>query len=144
MDWRQVDGSKGRQPNESYVDCQRRRTARIAARRQVPPEAVEQLLRTPEAFETWLRGQPSEAIVGDYVTPDDSPLANFIWDSLGVYVWTFDCIFDGEQLHEVPEWYVAFTRQEVEYIEQGWREEGRQEFTAADVLTILQRAVSRE
>lgn len=143
MDWRQVGGSRSRQPNESYAYFQRRRAARIAARRQVPPDAIEQLLRTPEAFETWLRGQPSEAIVGDYVTPDDSPLANFIWDSLGVYVDTVYGIFDGEQFHALPEWCTAFTRREAEYINQG-RGEGRHEFTAADVLTILHRAIGRE
>jgi hypothetical protein len=144
MDWRQVDSSRSRQPNESYADCQRCRTARIATSRQVPPDAIEQLLHTPEAFETWLRDQPPEAIVGDYVTPDDSPLANFIWDRLGVYAWTFDSIFDGKQFHAVSEWYAAFTRQEAAYIEQGWRDEGRQELAAADVLNILQSAVSRE
>ena len=78
MDWRQADGTRSGQPNESDADHQRRRAARIAATRKVPPDAIEQLLRTPEAFETWLRSQPPEAIVGDYVTPDDSPLANSI------------------------------------------------------------------
>jgi len=143
MHWWEADGSRSRQPNESYSDISRR-TARITANRRVPPGAIEQLLRTPETFETWLRGQPLEAIVGDYFTPDDSPLANFIWDSLGVYVWTCDSIVDGKRFHAVPEWCVAFMRREAEHVEQGWQQAGRQEFTAADVLTILQRAVSRE
>jgi hypothetical protein len=135
-------GSRSGQPNEGYDNYRRRIAARIAASRLVPPADIEHLLQTPAAFEAWLRSQPSEAIVGDYVTPDDSPLANFIWDSLGVYVDTFDFIFDGERFHELPEWCVAFGRHEALFIKQGLRD-GSNEFTAAEVLDILRRTVGR-
>jgi hypothetical protein len=139
---RHEEGSRSGKPNAGYDDYRRRIAARIAAGRRLPPDAIQHLLETPAAFEAWLRSQAPEAIVGDYFTPDDSPLTNFIWDSLGVYVDIFDSVFDGERFHALPEWCAAFTRQEAEYIEHGWRD-GSNEFTAAGVLDILRRVVGR-
>ena len=139
------DGSRSGQPYEDYDEYRRRIKVRISFGQQVPPETLEHLLHTPAAFEAWLRGQPPVDVVGDYHTPDDSPLANFIWDALGVYVDTFDVIFDGKSFHEMPAWCAAFTREEAVYIEQH-SHEGGNELTAAEVLDILHlhRVVERE
>jgi hypothetical protein len=142
VDKRHKEGSRSGKPNEGYDHYRRRIAARMAAGRRVPPDALQDLLQTSAAFETWLRSQAPDTIVGDYFTPDDSPLANFIWDSLGVYVDTFDSVFDGERFHALPEWCAAFTRLESEYIEQQGHE-GSNEFTASEVLAILRRAVGR-
>lgn len=142
MDRRHEEVSRSGKPNEGYDHFQQRRAARIAASRRLPPDALQHLLQTPAAFEAWLCSQAPDTIVGDDVTPDDSPLANFVWDSLGVYVWSADSILDGERFHELPEWCAAFTRLEGEYFEQGGHE-GSNEFTASEVLAILRRAVGR-
>ena len=140
---KQQDGSRGGQPHEGFDEYRRHIAVRIASGRPAPPDALEHLLQTPAAFEAWLRGQSPNVIVGDYRTPDDSPLANFIWDTLSVYVDTFAVIFDGQRFHEMPAWCAAFTRWEAEYIEHHAREGGN-ELTAAEVLDILQRVVGRE
>jgi hypothetical protein len=133
-------GSRSGELNETYDERMRRIVVRIAAHRQVPVVDIQNLLDTPSAFESWLVSQPPEAVVGDYFTPDDSPLANFLWDALGVYVDTADTIFEGKHFIPMPAWCRVFTRYEAEYIE-AHTDEG-DEFSAADVLSILREAVN--
>jgi len=140
---KQQDGSRGGQPHEGFDEYRRHIAVRIASGRPALPDALEHLLEMRAAFAAWLRARTSDAIVGDYPTPDDSPLANFIWDTLVVYVDMFGDIFDGERFYVMPTWCAEFTRWEADYIARRWRE-GGDELTAGEVLGILQRVVGRE
>jgi hypothetical protein len=138
------EGSRSGAPHESYDEYQRRIAARITHHRRAPPSTVKRLLRTPDAFTAWLRDHPPEAVVGDTVTPDDAPLANFLWDRLGMYVWIADAITDGERFVdiELPDWCHAYVLHEATYVEQGRRDDDI-ELTAGEVLGVLEDVLGR-
>jgi hypothetical protein len=139
-----TEGSRNGAAHERVYEYRRRIAARIANHRRTPLSAIKRLVRTPDAFAAWLRDHPHEAVVGDAVTPDDAPLANFLWERLGMYFWVANAITDGERLVdiELPDWCRAYMLHEAAYFEQG-RRDGGTELTAAEVLDVLQGVVGR-
>ncbi len=84
MDRRHDEGNRSETPSKSSDQRQWRIAACIVSDYKVTRGVLPPLLRTPS--ERLLRRQTPETTVGDYLTPGDSPLTNFIWEGLGMHM----------------------------------------------------------
>jgi hypothetical protein len=89
-------------------------SARMANSNTVTSQAILEALTSPDQLRTWLEAKPPDAVVGNYQTRDESILANFLWDRLGIYVMTFDFILYEEEDIAFPPWCALFNRVELE------------------------------
>ena len=63
--------------------------ARKASSRQVPMQVILEQLQSPHLLRSWLQTKPPNEIAGAAQTPDETVLANFLWETLGIYVIAF-------------------------------------------------------
>lgn len=135
----------GRQ--KSWEDYKRRMAFRVANAKMVSKSVLHRYLDTPKPLEEWLTRQDPSAIVGDWMTPDDSVLANFLWDCLQVYADTFDVMFDGHEFYDLPDWYKKYTRIEwvrmSELREQVNNRQRTPSWTASEALEMLQQSLAQ-
>lgn len=103
---------KDDQSSGEWVRIQQRRIERVHTSKPIPTRLIKEALARPHGFEAWLKQHDADAVLGDLYTPDDSPLANFLWDTLGVYVWTADEIVyrvdDRVAFIPMPQWCMQF------------------------------------
>jgi hypothetical protein len=110
-----------------------------AASLSIPVSRIHAVLNTPEQFEAWLAQQSPEVKVGDVITPDDCPIANFLWDILGIYVWVGDTIL-YKRIHithvPYPQWVNTLLLKAWDQVES--RQNSSVDISAEDLLTILE------
>jgi hypothetical protein len=106
--------------------------------KRVPTATIRRLLKIPDAFRAWLLDRDPDSIVGDCYTPDNTPVANFLWDAIGVYVWVADDIMDGDRFIDLPEWCRRYQLAEYDYAQTKVGDSG--ELTDSEVLAVLDKA----
>jgi hypothetical protein len=116
---------------------------RMATSRKVLTHSILELLETPDQVRIWLEAKQPGEIVSHYQTPDDTVLANFLWDALQVYVMTFGLTLATQEVADVelPTWCAEFTRVEVEHFRA--RQPRKADWTAEEALTMLLEAQQR-
>jgi hypothetical protein len=111
---------------------------RMASSHQVPQQVILDRLKSPEPLQVWLRGKPPQVIVGNSQTPDETVLANFLWETLGVFVWAFGFEawgLEGDVI-ELPAWCGEFAKIEGEHSRADQSPNG--DWTAAKALEMLE------
>ena len=115
--------------------------ARMVASRQVSSQVLLDHLASPDQVHAWLEAKPPDTIVGNTQTPDDTIVANYLWETLGVYVMTFGySLFDQDQV-ELPAWCREFYNVETERSKTHLPAEG--DWPAAEALAMLEEAERR-
>ena len=124
---------------------QARRRARMQASRELSSAVLLNQLASPDQVRAWLEGHLLDAIGGNVQTPDDTILANYLWETLGVYVMTFGHSLFDQDLIDLPPWCRDFYQIETERFRTHPPAEG--DWTAAEALAMLEEAerhLSRE
>jgi hypothetical protein len=112
--------------------------ARMANSQSIPLSRIRAALETPRQFDTWLRQQSPEARVGDTVTPDDCPIANYLWDILAIYVWVGETIqYKRKRVASVPypTWVGTLLAEANDWVHS--RGAGSLDISADELLSIL-------
>lgn len=133
--------------SREWSQIQQRRLERVRTSKRIPTRLIKEVLASPQGFEAWLKQHDADTVLGDLYTPDDSPLANFLWDILGVYVWT------GEEIGyrfasrvaviPMPQWYMQFDVATSEYVEARGGDDDT-DLRASELLTILKTILTHD
>ena len=111
--------------------------ARKASSRQIPMQAILEQLQSPHLLRSWLQTKQPNEIVGAAQTPDETVLANFLWETLGICVIAFGVELwplDRDPL-ELPTWCGEFATVEGEHSRAG--DAARGNWTAVQALAML-------
>lgn len=123
-------------PSGEWSKYEEWRIARVRGSKQISPQLIETALASPRDFAEWLKRHDPEAVLGDLYTPDNSPLANFLWDTLGVHIFTAGEIAYNETLISMPGWCMAFDLATIDYAETRPNEDTK--LRAWELLKVLQ------
>lgn len=111
---------------------------RMASSHRIPHHVILDWLKSPEPLRAWLRGKQPQDLVGNCQTPDETVLANFLWEMLGVYVWAVG--FEAWDLEanriDLPGWCGEFAKIEGEHSRAHRPPNGN--WTAAKALEMLE------
>lgn len=129
-----------RERRERWQANQETINARKATSRQVSVQQLLDQLQSPDRLRMWLQAKQPTEIVGEAQTPDETVLANFLWETLGAYVLAFGFELwrlEGDPV-ELPAWCGEFARVQWEHNRMRPSASANGKWTAAEALAMLE------